>query len=93
VAVSAWEAIFMLVVLKIPMVYLAVVVWWAIRAEPVSGIEDDPGSAPVPLVPCDWNERRQGYFGRRRGLRPRPAGSRPRPRHGVRPAPVASGRR
>ena len=31
---SVWEAIFMLVVLKIPLVYLGAVVWWAVRAEP-----------------------------------------------------------
>src|SRR5262249_8506569 len=30
-----WEIIFMLVVLKIPIVYLCAVVWWAIRAEPL----------------------------------------------------------
>ena len=29
-----WEAIFMLIVLKIPLIYLGFVVWWAIRAEP-----------------------------------------------------------
>lgn len=29
-----WEAIFLLVVLKIPIVYLCAVVWIAIRAEP-----------------------------------------------------------
>ena len=29
-----WEAVFMLVLLKIPIVYLCMVVWWAIRAEP-----------------------------------------------------------
>ena len=29
-----WEAIFMLLVLKIPLIYLGFVVWWAIRAEP-----------------------------------------------------------
>jgi hypothetical protein len=28
------EAIFLLVLLKIPVVYLCLVVWWAIRAEP-----------------------------------------------------------
>lgn len=33
----AWEIIFMLVILKIPIVYIAVVIWWAIKAEP------DPG--------------------------------------------------
>ena len=30
-----WEIIFMLIILKIPIVYLCVVVWWAIKAEPV----------------------------------------------------------
>jgi hypothetical protein len=83
----------MLVVLKIPMVYLAVVVWWAIRAEPASGIEDDPPSAFVPLVPCDWNEGRRRALVRRRGLRPRPSGSRPRPTHGARTASAVSARR
>ena len=48
---SAWEAIFLLVVLKIPMVYLAIVVWWAIRAEPTQGDGRDPAGALVPLTP------------------------------------------
>ena len=29
-----WELIWMLVILKIPVIYLGVVVWWAIRAKP-----------------------------------------------------------
>jgi hypothetical protein len=29
-----WELIWMLVILKIPVVYLCLVVWWAIRAKP-----------------------------------------------------------
>jgi hypothetical protein len=29
-----WELIFLMFVLKIPIVYLCLVVWWAIRAEP-----------------------------------------------------------
>ncbi|HEX6700068.1 MAG TPA: hypothetical protein VF101_04995 [Gaiellaceae bacterium] len=29
-----WELIFLMLVLKIPIVYLCLVVWWAIRAEP-----------------------------------------------------------
>ena len=33
----AWEIIFMLVILKIPIVYIAVVIWWAIKAEPEPG--------------------------------------------------------
>ena len=63
-SVSVWEGLFMLVVLKIPLVYLCGVVWWAIRAEPLP--EDGPGDAYafVPLTPCDWDDRR-----RRRALR------------------------
>jgi hypothetical protein len=30
-----WEMVFMLIVLKIPIVYLCAVVWWAIKAEPL----------------------------------------------------------
>jgi hypothetical protein len=50
-----WEAVFMLLVLKIPLVYLGFVIWWAIRAEPrpeepaalVPAISDTPpGDAP-----------------------------------------------
>jgi hypothetical protein len=29
-----WEAIFLLAILKIPVIYVCLVVWWAIRAEP-----------------------------------------------------------
>jgi hypothetical protein len=82
-SVAAWEAIFLLVVLKIPMVYLGVVVWWAIRAEPSHEDGDEPVRAFVPLTPCGWGERR------RRRLVParRPIGPRgrltPRPRVGV----------
>jgi hypothetical protein len=38
-----WEIVFMLVLLKIPLVYLCMVVWWAIRAEP----RDEEPAAPV----------------------------------------------
>jgi hypothetical protein len=34
-----WELIFMMLVLKIPLVYLCWVVWWAIKAEPDVGAE------------------------------------------------------
>ena len=30
-----WEIVFMLLILKIPIVYLCVVCWWAIKAEPL----------------------------------------------------------
>ena len=36
-----WEIIFMVLVLKIPMIYVCWVVWWAIRAEPAVGSEGD----------------------------------------------------
>jgi len=31
-----WEIIFMVLILKIPMVYVCWVIWWAIKAEPVA---------------------------------------------------------
>jgi hypothetical protein len=48
----------MLVILKIPVVYLCAVVWWAIRAEP-QPLEGAGRLAPVlPIVPgCDWRRR------------------------------------
>ena len=42
---GAWELVFMLLILKIPMVYLALVVWYAIRAEPEPGV--DPNETSV----------------------------------------------
>jgi hypothetical protein len=68
---SAWEAIFMLVVLKIPLVYLGVVVWWAIRAEPMPGEGGDEVQVPVPLTPCGWEDWKRG---RHRAWRLRPSG-------------------
>jgi hypothetical protein len=53
---SAWEGIFMLLVLKIPVVYLAAVVWWAIRAEPTPEAGSGADEAPIPLVPCGWDD-------------------------------------
>jgi len=76
-----WEIVFMLVLLKIPIVYLCMVVWWAIRAEPrdehpavAVGVSDTPdGGSPVVRTP-----RRARPSGGRRGARVRPrARSRP----------------
>jgi hypothetical protein len=64
-----WELIFMMLVLKIPLVYLCWVVWWAIRAEPEVGA--DGGSEGVNWKP--W-ERPAGPRPRRGG----PHGSRSR---------------
>jgi hypothetical protein len=72
-SVSVWEALFMLVVLKIPVVYLGCVVWWAIRAEPLPEGGPDEALAPVPLSPCgweDWKRRRASSYSPRRPYRP-----------------------
>jgi hypothetical protein len=77
--ISAWEAIFMLLVLKIPVVYLACVVWWAIRAEPMpeDGLGDD--GAIVPLTPCGWDAWKRRSRRSRGGLRPLLPRGRPNP--------------
>jgi hypothetical protein len=77
ISTSAWEAIFLLVVLKIPMIYLAVVVWWAIRAEPTPGDGQEPVHALVPLTPCGWDDWRRSRPRRTFGRRPPPRHSRP----------------
>lgn len=48
----------MLVILKIPVVYLCAVVWWAIKAEPrpLTGAVLKPGADPPPN--CDWRDHR-----------------------------------
>jgi hypothetical protein len=45
-----WEIVFMLVILKIPVVYLCAVVWWAIKAEP----EPEGGSSADDPEPRPW---------------------------------------
>ena len=71
----------MLVVLKIPVVYLCIVVWWAIRAEPRP---PEGALQPARLLStppeCDWRARRSRLL--RRGPLPawRPAASEARPR-------------
>jgi hypothetical protein len=65
-----WELLFMMLLLKIPLVYLCWVVWWAIKAEPEVGT--DGGNEEL-----NWKPWRPD-----RGPRPRrggPHGSRPRP--------------
>ena len=71
---AAWEAVFMLVVLKIPIVYLCLVVWWAIRAEP----RPLEGAQVVAVVPEPDAGPRPSFWRRRvwpRRLRPGPHGS------------------
>ena len=83
----AWELVFMLLILRIPIVYLCAVVWWAVKAEPEAD-EPPADSAAVrePLVPAPLRTarlhagRRPARLGpTRRGDRrqlPRPAGAR-----------------
>jgi hypothetical protein len=67
---AAWELIFMMLVLKLPILYLIGVVWWAVRSSPdpfepaelVPVVSDSPHD---PADPCTWRVRR-------RPIRPRP---------------------
>ena len=66
----------MLVVLKIPLIYLGVVVWWAVRAVPEVPEGGDEALVLAPLTPCGWNDwkrRRPRALGR---LPVRPLGGR-----------------
>ena len=65
----------MLVVLKIPVVYLAVVVWWAVRAVPEATTGGDEVGVQEPRAPCGWSD-----WQRRRA--PRPGRGSVRPRRG-----------
>ncbi|MDQ2910888.1 MAG: hypothetical protein M3R39_07740, partial [Actinomycetota bacterium] len=47
-----WEFVFMMVILKIPIVYLCLVVYWAVKAEP-----KPPEPAQLPAVPTDLEPR------------------------------------
>lgn len=66
----------MLVVLKIPVVYLCAVVWWAVRAEPQPPEGAPRPAVPVPAAPappaCGWRRRRLERRRRRTPVRPRP---------------------
>lgn len=76
----------MLIVLKIPFVYLCLVVWWAIRAEPRDG------EAAVPVAVADTPSPTPRSWSRRvRGSVPRPGPTRrPAP---ARPAAARASRR
>jgi hypothetical protein len=86
---SAWEVVFMLLVLKIPMVYLGIVIWYAVKPQPAGEAGDDPAGVLAPVAPCGWDEWRAQRIARGRGRRPiRPQGRpgrpvSPRVRHAV----------
>jgi hypothetical protein len=58
-----WEFIFMMVILKIPIVYLCLVVYWAVKAEPEPpeavryAVREEP---PEPRAPWTPHGRRHG---------------------------------
>jgi hypothetical protein len=55
-----WELIFLMFILKIPIVYLCWVVWWAIKAEPKPE-EEEPVRVIVPHgSPPPHRPRRRG---------------------------------
>jgi hypothetical protein len=61
---AAWELIFMMLVLKLPILYLIGVVWWAIRSspDPFAPAELVPAVSDAPLdpaAPCTWHARRR----------------------------------
>jgi hypothetical protein len=84
---SVWELVFFMVILKIPIVYLGLVVWHAIKAEPTP---EEGAAVTVRLGSDDPGP------GRRRRPRPRPFVPRPhggpsrRPSRTPRPAVVAT---
>ena len=80
-----WEIVFMLLILKIPLVYVCVVVWWAIKSEPtppdaeVGVVADTPPPGGSPRRPRD-------------GQPPAAASARTRPRRRLAPRSPARGR-
>jgi len=72
---SVWEIVFLMVILKIPIVYLCTVVYYAIKAEPEpaggDGTASDGDGGPSPWKP--WQSRRAGERPRRGGPHGAPA--------------------
>jgi hypothetical protein len=64
-----WELIWLMVIMKIPIIYLCWVVYWAIKSEPrpeqpaLLAVADD-GSDPTPWRPRHRRPRRPGPHGR-----------------------------
>jgi hypothetical protein len=65
---AAWELFFMMLVLKIPIAYLAFVVWYAIKAEPEPGVDPGEYSSWRPWKRVGGpRQRRGGPHGTRNG--------------------------
>lgn len=63
-----WEIVFLLVLLKIPVVYLCLVVWWAIRAEPLPAEPATLVAVSDTPTPPGWTPRRPRRPGPARAL-------------------------
>jgi hypothetical protein len=76
---SVWEAAFFLLLLKIPVVFVGVVVWRAIKATPIDPGETDSVrvAPPVPDTPVAPSRRRRGPHRPAAGPRRRPPSQRP----------------
>jgi len=60
-ALLMWELVFMLFILKLPVVYVAWIVWWAIKAEPEFGAEGETHSFTwTPWRPPSGERPRRG---------------------------------
>src|SRR5207249_12250782 len=79
--VPMWELIFMMLILKIPIVYLCLVVYWAVKAEP-----RPPEPALLPALPQTPPDRPQAWVARRRPPRRPPRGGPHTPRGQLRRA-------
>jgi hypothetical protein len=67
---QAWELVFMMLILKIPIIYLALVVWYAIKAEPEPGVDPTEYSVWRPWhKPGGHRPRRGGPHGTRDSAR------------------------
>jgi len=56
-----WELIFLMAIMKLPILYLCGVVWWAVRAQPLPP-EPVPVSVAIgsaPPLDCRWRGRRR----------------------------------
>jgi hypothetical protein len=67
---SVWEIVFLMLILKIPIVYLGLVVYYAIKAEP----RPEEGAAVTATLGDDDPNGGRGRRRGRRGFRPGPHG-------------------
>ena len=67
---QAWELLFMMLVLKIPLIYLGIVVWYAIKAEPEPGVDPSEYSLWRPWKKPEGPRPRRGGPARHARLRP-----------------------